>query len=86
MERSKVQTVKRNPRLQQEDGPFWFNGSGSISWEKLKDLKASNPVEVSEYAIANRLVKCQPSSGGYHMSCDNGTESYQKQSSQGIGR
>jgi hypothetical protein len=29
----------------------------SISWEKLKDLKASNPVEVAEYAVANRLVE-----------------------------
>ena len=29
---------------------------GSTSWEKLKDLKASNPVEVAEYAAANRLV------------------------------
>ena len=29
---------------------------GSTSWEKLKDLKASNPVEVAEYAVANRLV------------------------------
>jgi hypothetical protein len=28
---------------------------GSISWEKLKDLKASNPVEVAKYAVANRL-------------------------------
>jgi hypothetical protein len=30
---------------------------GSISWENLKDLKASNPVEVAEYAVANRLVE-----------------------------
>jgi hypothetical protein len=30
---------------------------GSVSWEKLVDLKASNPVEVAEYAVANRLVK-----------------------------
>jgi hypothetical protein len=30
---------------------------GSLSWEKLKDLKASNPVEVTEYAIANRLIE-----------------------------
>jgi hypothetical protein len=29
----------------------------SISWEKLNDLKASNPVEVAEYAVANRLVE-----------------------------
>ena len=26
---------------------------GSISWEKLKDLKESNPIEVAKYAIAN---------------------------------
>jgi len=30
---------------------------GSVSWEKLTDLKASNPVEVAEYAVANRLVE-----------------------------
>ena len=30
---------------------------GSSSWEPLKDLKASNPVEVAEYAIANRLAE-----------------------------
>ena len=30
---------------------------GSISWEKLKDLKASNPVEVAEYTVANRLAR-----------------------------
>ena len=30
---------------------------GSISWEKLTDLKASNTVEVAEYAVANRLLE-----------------------------
>ena len=30
---------------------------GSVSWEKLTDLKASNPVEVAECAVANRLVE-----------------------------
>jgi hypothetical protein len=30
---------------------------GPISWEKLTDLKASNPVEVAEYAVANRLLE-----------------------------
>jgi ribosomal protein L31E len=30
---------------------------GSVSWEKLSDLKASNPVQVTEYAVANRLVE-----------------------------
>jgi hypothetical protein len=33
---------------------------GSVSWEKLSDLKASaaasNPMEVAEYAVANHLV------------------------------
>ena len=29
----------------------------STSWEKLADLKASNPVKVAEYAVANRLVE-----------------------------
>ena len=28
---------------------------GSTSWEKLSDLKASNPVKVAEYAVANHL-------------------------------
>jgi hypothetical protein len=30
---------------------------GSVSWEKLSYLKASNPVEVAEYAVANHLVE-----------------------------
>jgi Reverse transcriptase (RNA-dependent DNA polymerase) len=30
---------------------------GSTSWESLKDLKESNPVEVAEYAVANKLVE-----------------------------
>ena len=30
---------------------------GTSSWVKLKDLKESNPVEVAEYAVANRLVE-----------------------------
>jgi hypothetical protein len=29
---------------------------GSSSWEKLNDLKASNPIEVAEYAVANRIA------------------------------
>ena len=29
---------------------------GSTSWTKLKDLKASNPIEVAEYAVANRIA------------------------------
>ena len=28
---------------------------GSTTWEPLKDLKESNPIEVSEYAIANKI-------------------------------
>ena len=30
--------------------------SGGSSWIPLKDLKESNPIEVAEYAIANKLV------------------------------
>jgi hypothetical protein len=30
---------------------------GSVSWEKLADLKASNPVEVTEYAVVNWLIE-----------------------------
>ena len=29
----------------------------SVSWEKLADLKASNPVEVAEYAVVNHLAE-----------------------------
>ena len=29
---------------------------GSMSWEKLKDLKESNPIEVAEFAVANKLL------------------------------
>ena len=28
---------------------------GSMSWVKLKDLKDSNPIELAEYAVANRI-------------------------------
>ena len=28
---------------------------GSTSWEKLSDLKESNPIEVAEYAVAQNL-------------------------------
>ena len=30
---------------------------GSTSWERLADLKQSNPIEVAEYAVVNRLVE-----------------------------
>ena len=30
---------------------------GRVSWEKLSDIKASNPIEVAEYAVANCLVE-----------------------------
>ena len=30
---------------------------GSTSWERLSDLKESNPIEVAEYAVANRLTE-----------------------------
>ena len=29
---------------------------GSTSWEALKDLKESNPVEVAEYAVGAKIV------------------------------
>jgi len=29
---------------------------GSTSWEPLKDLKESNPVEIAEYAVAHKIV------------------------------
>jgi hypothetical protein len=30
---------------------------GSLSWVKLKDIKELNPVEVVEYAVANRIAE-----------------------------
>ncbi len=30
---------------------------GSTSWERLADLKESNPVEVAEYAVVNRIAE-----------------------------
>ena len=30
---------------------------GSTSWTPLKDLKESNPIEVAEYAVANKIAK-----------------------------
>jgi hypothetical protein len=30
---------------------------GSTSWEPLRNLKESNPVEVAEYAVANKLIE-----------------------------
>jgi ribosomal protein L31E len=30
---------------------------GTLDWVKLKDLKESNPIELAEYAVANRLVE-----------------------------
>ena len=32
---------------------------GSTKWEPLKDLKESNPIEVSEYAVETRLIMSQ---------------------------
>jgi hypothetical protein len=32
---------------------------GSVSWVPLKDLKASNPIQLAEYAIANN-IDCEP--------------------------
>ena len=32
----------------------WMDGS--TSWEALKDLKESNPVEIAEYAVSNKLL------------------------------
>jgi hypothetical protein len=30
---------------------------GSTSWEHLQNLKESNPIQVAEYAVANKLVE-----------------------------
>ena len=32
---------------------LWKNGT--LSWEPLKNLKESNPVQVADYAIANNI-------------------------------
>jgi hypothetical protein len=41
----------------------------SMSWIKLKDLKASNPIECAEYAVANWIWKSQQLNGGYLTLC-----------------
>jgi hypothetical protein len=53
----------------------WRDGS-VVWWENLKDLKASNPVEVAEYAVVNQLVK-EPAFKWWvpHMLSVGGTES-----------
>ena len=46
---------------------------GSTSWTPLKDLKESNPVEVAEYAVANKIAN-EPAficSGGLKMFLEN---------------
>jgi hypothetical protein len=40
---------------------------GTTSWERLADLKESNPVEVDEYAAAERLLNSPVLSGGPNM-------------------
>ena len=54
-------TDRQSLRSRREDGSLLlvqWRKDGSISWENLKDLKASKPVEeVAEYAVANRLVE-----------------------------
>ena len=47
---------------------------GSTSWEPLKNHKASNPVEVAEYAVANWLVEEPALNGGHHMFSNVATE------------
>ena len=50
----------------------------TVSWEKLTNIKASNPIEVAKYTVANNLLKNQHLNGGYHMSSRDETELYQK--------
>jgi len=47
---------------------------GSTDWIKLKDLKESYPVQVAEYAVANKLVEEPALSGGCPMSYGKETE------------
>jgi len=35
----------------------WKLKDGTTSWEHLRNLKESNPVQVAEYAVANKLVE-----------------------------
>ena len=42
----------------------WMDGS--TSWEALKDLKESNPVEIAEYVVSKSCYPSQNSAGGYH--------------------
>ena len=39
----------------------------SISWVLLKDLEESNSLNVSEYAVANKLVTDLPSNSGFQL-------------------
>jgi hypothetical protein len=57
----------------------------SLSWEKWKDPKASNPGKIAEYAVANRLVEEPAFKWWIHLSCGDGTESFRK-ASRGIDR
>ena len=53
--------ITRNSRsIQRKTTKGWFLcvkwKNDSTSWVPLKDVKVSNPLEVSEYAVANKLV------------------------------
>ena len=48
----------RNPRLTTRGWDLQVQWrDGSTSWVALKDLKESNPVEVAEYAVVNKIVE-----------------------------
>ena len=50
---NKAKTIRRTTK------GWYFNvrwGDGTESWEKLKDIKDSNPIEVAEYCFKNKLM------------------------------
>jgi hypothetical protein len=49
LEKPKVMTCGWEFMIQFKDG--------SLGWSKLKDLKESNPIEVAEYVVVNRLAE-----------------------------
>jgi hypothetical protein len=46
----------------------------TTSWDRLADLKESNPVEVAEYAVANRFLMPLLLCGGIHISSRSAVE------------
>jgi hypothetical protein len=46
----------RPPNGQQLDGNYLEWRDGSSDWVPLKDLKDTHPIELAEYAVANKIA------------------------------